>query len=65
MYQDLQDSNRFTLYERWCEPSVEAFKQNQFEAKSYRKAYEDKLLSLLEHPRKASILNPVKEWHQA
>jgi quinol monooxygenase YgiN len=65
MLQDLQDSNRFTLYERWREPSVEAFMQNQFEAKSYRKAYEEKLPMLLEHPRTTSVLSPLKEWHPA
>jgi quinol monooxygenase YgiN len=64
MLQDLQDSNRFTLYEQWSEPSVEAFMQNQFEAKSYRKAYEEKLPSLLAYPRTASILSQLKEWHQ-
>lgn len=65
MHQDAQDANRFTLYERWREPSVEAFMQNQLEVKSYRKAYEDKLPTLLEHPRTASILSYVKEWRQA
>jgi quinol monooxygenase YgiN len=64
MHQDTQDTNRFTLYERWREPSLEAFIKNQMEAKSYRKAYEEKLLILLEHPRTASVLSCIKEWHQ-
>lgn len=64
MHQDAQDANRFTLYERWSEPSVEAFIKNQLEAKSYRKAYEEKLPTLLETPRTASVLSYVQEWHQ-
>lgn len=65
MHQDTQDANRFTLYERWREPSVEAFIQNQLEAKSYRKTYEEKLPTLLAQPRTASVLSSIKEWHQA
>lgn len=65
MHQDAQDTNRFTLYERWSEPSIEAFIQNQLEAKSYRKAYEEKLPTLLEHPRTASVSSYIKEWYQA
>jgi quinol monooxygenase YgiN len=65
LHRDAQNTNRFTLYERWSEPSVEAFIQNQLEAKSYRKAYEEKLPTLLEHPRIASVLSYVKEWRQA
>jgi quinol monooxygenase YgiN len=64
LHQDTQDPNRFTLYERWREPSVEAFVQNQLEAKSYRKAYEEKLPEWLEAPRTASVLSHIKEWHQ-
>ncbi|MGL5062679.1 MAG: putative quinol monooxygenase [Microcoleus sp.] len=64
MNQDLQYPNRFAFYARWKEPSLEAFIQNQLEAKSYRKAYEEKLPTLLEKPRTVSILNPIKEWHQ-
>ena len=64
MHQDLQDPNQFTLYERWSEPSVEAFVKNQMEAKSYRRAYEDRLPDLLQSPRTASILLPLKEWRR-
>jgi quinol monooxygenase YgiN len=63
MHQDTQDASRFTLYERWREPSVEAFIKNQLEAKRYRKAYEDKLPALLVSPRTASVLSYVEEWH--
>ncbi|MBW4579460.1 MAG: antibiotic biosynthesis monooxygenase [Tildeniella nuda ZEHNDER 1965/U140] len=64
MHQDTQDANRFTLYERWCESSVEAFVQNQLQAKSYRKAYEEKLPNWLELLRETSVLSCVNEWQQ-
>jgi quinol monooxygenase YgiN len=65
LHEDAQTTNHFTLYERWREPSVAAFIKNQLEAKSYRKAYEEKLPTLLETPRTASVLSYIKEWHQA
>jgi len=58
--QSAEDANLFTLYERWREPSVEAFIKNQM--KEYRKAYEDLLPDLLQTPRTAMILSPVQEW---
>jgi quinol monooxygenase YgiN len=64
LHQDTQDASRFTLYERWREPSLEAFIKNQFEAKSYRKAYEEKLPTLLISPRTTSVLSTIEEWHQ-
>jgi quinol monooxygenase YgiN len=65
MHQDIQDANRFTLYERWNEPSFETFIQNQLEAKSYRQAYHEKLPDMLAQPRTVSFLSHVQEWHQA
>ena len=64
LHQDTQDANRFSLYERWREPSLEAFIRNQFEAKSYRKAYEEKLSMMLASPRVTSVLSMAAEWHQ-
>ncbi len=64
LHQDTQDVNRFTLYERWREPSVEAFIKNQFEAKSYHKVYEEKLPALLVSLRTTSVLSDIEEWHQ-
>jgi len=64
MHQDTHDVNKFTLYERWRELSMEAFIQNQLKAKSYRKAYEEKLPTLLEAPRTVSVLSYVREWHR-
>ena len=52
MHQDAQDANIFTLYERWSELSVDDFVMNQL-AKSYRKAYEEKLPTMLQSPRQA------------
>lgn len=46
--QHTQNHNQnFMLYERWRESSLEAFIKNQFEAKSYRTTYEEKLPTLL------------------
>jgi quinol monooxygenase YgiN len=60
--QDPHDECRFTLYERWSEPSVEAFLANQMTP--YRKAYDAKLPDLLQQPRAATILKPLREWHK-
>jgi quinol monooxygenase YgiN len=62
LHQDASDENQFTLYERWAEPSVEAFLRNQM--KPYRIAYDAKLESLLQRPREPQILRPLGEWHQ-
>jgi hypothetical protein len=43
---------------------LEALIKNQFEAKSYRRAYEEKLPTLLVSPRTTSVLSYVEEWHQ-
>ncbi len=60
MHQDTHDKNLYTLYERWAEPSVEAFLKNQM--KPYRIAYDAKLERLLQRPREAQILKPLGEW---
>lgn len=62
LHQDTQSPNLFTLYERWKEPSVETFLENQM--KPYRVAYEEKLPGLLERPRETAILSPIGEWHK-
>lgn len=64
LHQDTQDANCFTLYERWRETSLEMFIKNQFEAKGYRKTYEEKLPMLLAFPRATSVLSIAKEWYQ-
>ena len=60
LHQDANDSSLFTLYERWAEPSVEAFLKNQM--KPYRVEYDAKLESLLQRPREAQILLPLGQW---
>jgi len=64
MHQDANDPNKFTLYERWSEPSREAFMENQVNAKEYRKVYEQKLPGMLQSPRVITFLDSLKEWHR-
>jgi quinol monooxygenase YgiN len=63
LHQDAQDPTLFTLYERWKEPSVEAFLKHQM--KPYRVAYDAKLPALLQRPREPAVLLPIGEWHKA
>ncbi|RJQ60762.1 MAG: hypothetical protein C4530_07070 [Desulfobacteraceae bacterium] len=60
--QSTEDANMFSLYERWREPSPEAFIKNQM--KEYRKAYEDMLPAMLQAPRRTMILRRVRTWHR-
>ena len=62
LHQDAQQPNLFVLYERWNEPSVEAFLQHQ--DTPYRRAYEARLPALLERPREPTVLLPINEWHK-
>lgn len=62
LHQDAYDENLFTLYERWAEPSVEAFLANQ--SKPYRLEYDAKLEDLLQRPREPQILKPLAEWEK-
>ncbi|HZX76241.1 putative quinol monooxygenase [Lysobacter sp.] len=62
-HQDAQDPNQFTLYERWAEPSVEAFLRNQ--AKPYRTQYDAAIEPMLQRPREPQVLLPMGEWFGA
>jgi len=62
MHQDANDRTLFTLYERWTEPSVDAFLKNQM--KPYRVAYDAKLEALLQRPREAQVLLPLGQWQK-
>lgn len=62
LHRDASDPSLFTLYERWNEPSVESFLQNQM--KPYRIAYDAKLPELLQRPREPAVLQPIQEWHK-
>jgi quinol monooxygenase YgiN len=64
MHQDASDPCKFTLYERWNEPDMEAFMKNQLNSKAYRKAYEKKLPEMVKSPRTFSILKPVESWYR-
>lgn len=63
LHQDAADSNQFTLYERWAEPSVEAFLRNQM--KPYRVEYDARIEPMLQRPREPQVLLPLDEWHGA
>jgi quinol monooxygenase YgiN len=62
LHQDANDESVFTLYERWSEPSVGAFLENQM--KPYRIAYEAQLDALLQCPREPQILKPLGQWYK-
>lgn len=64
LQQDASDPTCYTLYERWREPSVEAFLKHQLEGKEYRQAYEARLPALLRAPRVTTVLRHVREWRQ-
>lgn len=60
LHQDASDETLFSLYERWAEPSVEAFLKHQM--KPYRVEYDAKVERLLQRPREAQILVPLGQW---
>ena len=62
LHRDSEDPCLFTLYERWAEPSVQAWLKHQM--KPYRKAYEAKLETLLQRPREAQVLTPLRQWRK-
>ncbi len=62
LQQHIDDPVCFTLYERWREPSVEAFIRNQFDGKDYRQEYEARLPEMLRTPRSPTVLRHIQEW---
>lgn len=56
LHQDVNDPNKFIIYERWSEPSMEAFMKNQLQAKRYRDDYETHLPNWSSQPRKITVL---------
>lgn len=62
LHQDVNDPNKFLIYERWSEPSFEAFVKNQLQGKRYRDDYEAKISEWLVKDRGISVLEPVGEW---
>ncbi len=63
LHKDPEDSTKFTVYEVWSEPSMEAFFKNQI-TKEYRKEYEKNLSEMLQGDRIINVLEPLKEWHR-
>jgi len=64
LHEDANDPTHFTLYEKWNEPSMEAFMENQLKGKAYREEYENQLPEWSKCPRTFSSLEPLKEWHK-
>lgn len=60
LHQDVRDPNKFIIYERWAEPSMKAFMENQLRGKRYRDDYEAHLPGWSSQPRKITVLK-----HQA
>jgi len=63
LHRDAADPNQFTLYERWAEPSVEAFLRNQM--KPYRVEYDAAIEPMLQRSREPQVLLPLGEWFAA
>lgn len=63
LHRDASDPNVYTLYERWQEPSVEAFLAHQLTG--YRQVYEDALPGFLATPRETAVLVPLRRWADA
>lgn len=61
---DANNPNKFTLYERWNEASMEEFMKNQVEGKAYRDEYEAYLPELLASQRVFKVLKPLGQWHK-
>lgn len=61
-HRDINDPNKFTLYERWNEVSMDEFIKNQLQGKPYRDEYEAYLPDLLASPRTFTVLEPLDEW---
>ncbi|WP_051252563.1 putative quinol monooxygenase [Ferrimonas kyonanensis] len=62
LHQDAEDANKFLIYERWSEPSMDAFMENQLRGKAYRDEYEAQLPDWSASPRKISVLRPLGLW---
>lgn len=61
-HRNVNEPNKFTLYERWNEPSMDAFVQNKLEARAYRAEYEKILPDMLANPGTFTLLDSIGEW---
>ncbi len=64
LHRDASDPNKFLIYERWAEPSFEAFVEHHLKGKRYRDEYESKVSEWLVKDRGISVLEPMGEWQQ-
>ncbi len=62
LHSDINNPNRFLIYERWREASLEDFMKNQIQGKTYRNKYEEQLPGWSSEPRKITVLGPIGEW---
>jgi len=62
LHQDAEDATKYTIYERWREPDMEAFFKNQLEGKSYREDYESHIEEWSATTRAISVLKPMQHW---
>ena len=63
-HRDVNNPNKFTLYERWNEASMADFMKNQVDGKAYRDEYEVYLPDLLATPRVFKVFEPIGEWQK-
>lgn len=62
LHRDVNDPNKFVIYERWSEPSFDAFVEHQLKGKRYRDEYEANISKWLVKDRGISVLEPIGEW---
>ena len=64
LHQDEEDPSRFTIYERWNEPSLEALEKNHEKAEEYHKVYKNLLPNLLQSVRTFRVLEPFGSFRK-
>lgn len=62
LHKDANNPNKFVIYERWSEPTFEAFVENQLKGKRYRDEYETNISKWLEKDRGITVLEPIGDW---
>jgi len=59
---DPNDSTKYTIYERWNEPTMEDFFKKQLKGKAYRDYYESHIEEWSATTRAISVLKPMQHW---
>jgi len=62
LHSDPNDNTKYTIYERWKEPGMDAFIKNQLQGKSYRDDYESHIEKWSATSREISVLKPMNQW---